>query len=184
MRKYRIIASEGQTALVREILRGLSADDAGDDGDADYAIVESGYAPLETGVSILFHPGEIQPLIRILNDLAGKNGKPDVLIGRKHETYEPVRPDQILFFRADGNTLFAQTEKQCFEMKHKLFEIENMFPGGCFIRVNKSYIVNILKVREIIPWFGGRLLLKISGNDEHIEVSRTYVRDFREYLGM
>lgn len=182
MRNYRIIASKGQTELIREILRGLSAGAV--EEEADYTIVESGHKAPDSGVSIVFHPDEIQTLIRLLNDLAGKNSAPDVLVGRKHETYEPLKPEQILFFRADGNTLFAHTEKQSFEMKHKLFEIERMFPGGCFIRVNKSYIVNILKVREIIPWFGGRLLLKISGSDEHIEVSRTYVRDFKDYLGM
>jgi len=59
-----------------------------------------------------------------------------------------------------------------------------MISRNNFIRVNKSYIVNILMVKEIIPWFGGRLLLKFSGSEEKIEVSRNYVKDFKQFLGM
>lgn len=69
-------------------------------------------------------------------------------------------------------------------MKQKLFEMEKIISRKNFIRVDKSYIVNILAIKEIIPWFGGRLLLRFNGSEERIEVSRNCVQDFKQFLGM
>jgi len=181
MQCFRLIASESQRELLRQILRGCSCLE---DDNAAIALVECGYTLPEKGLSIVFNHEDITPLLRLLNDLSGKQSESLVLIGRKHETFEPIKPEDILFFKADGNTLFAHTEKQPYEMKQRLFEIEKMISHNNFIRVNKSYIVNILKVKEIIPWFGGRLLLRFCGNEERIEVSRNYVKEFKQFLGM
>lgn len=69
-------------------------------------------------------------------------------------------------------------------MKHRLFEMEKLIACENFVRVNKSNIVNVLKIREIIPWFGGRILLRFTESDERIEVSRNYVKDFKQFLNM
>ena len=69
-------------------------------------------------------------------------------------------------------------------MKEKLYELEGKLPRSQFIRVSKSYIVNIGNVKEIIPWFGGRLILRFTSGNKEVEVSRSQVKSFKEFLGM
>jgi DNA-binding LytR/AlgR family response regulator len=62
--------------------------------------------------------------------------------------------------------------------------MEKLIACNNFIRVNKSNIINVLKIKEIIPWFGGRILLRFISSEERIEVSRNYVKDFKQFLDM
>jgi len=181
MQGFRIIASDAQKELLRQLLRSANCQE---EENSEYVLVESGLPLPEKGLALVFRNEDIASLLRFLNDLAGKQGESAVLIGRKHETFEPIKPEDILFFKSDGNNMYAHTEKQAYEMKQKLFEIEKMISRNNFFRVNKSYVVNILKVKEIIPWFGGRLLLRFALSEERIEVSRNYVKDFKQFLGM
>ena len=151
---------------------------------ADLVLVQKGLSVPEKGLAILFSPDDLSSLIKFLSEVSAENRGTAVLAGRKHNTFEPVRVEDILFFKADGNYVFCHTGSSVFEIKQKLYEIEKMFFSNNFIRVNKSFIVNILKVKEIIPWFGGRLLLKIPESSERIEVSRNFVKGFKDYLGM
>ena len=52
-----------------------------------------------------------------------------------------------------------------------------------FVRVNKSMIVNMLKVDKIVPWIGSRFVLDLKSGDK-IEVTRTYFADFKRRLGI
>ena len=80
--------------------------------------------------------------------------------------------------------MYAYTEQKAYEMKQKLFEMEKLLAYRNFIRVNKSNIVNIMKIKELIPWFGGKILLRLYNTEERIEVSRNYIKDFKQFLDM
>ena len=181
MLRYKIIASEEKQANIQEIMHNL---DNVESDLPDLTIVERGYPLPETGFSLLFSPNETHDLIRLLYALNGLKWIPPVFIGKKHETYEPVKLEDIIYFRSAGNSLYAYTEHQSYEMKQKLFEMEKLLAYRNFIRVNKSNIVNIMKIKEIIPWFGGKILLRLYDTEERIEVSRNYVKDFKQFLDM
>jgi two-component system LytT family response regulator len=55
--------------------------------------------------------------------------------------------------------------------------------GRVFFRANRHQIVNVKAVRDIQPWFGGRLLARIDGGAE-VTISRRRARVFRELMGM
>lgn len=181
MLTFKVTGSEKTVSLVREVLRGMKAEEA---DPPDLLLVEKGTPTPESGVYLTFDTDNLSDLLRFLNTVAPVRQNPPFLIGRKHETFEPILLANILFFRSAGNTLFAHTAKQAYEMKHRLFEMEKLIACENFVRVNKSNIVNVLKIREIIPWFGGRILLRFTESDERIEVSRNYVKDFKQFLNM
>lgn len=56
-------------------------------------------------------------------------------------------------------------------------------PGWMFVRVSKSVILNVNKIKSLAPAFGGRYeaLLK---NGEKIIISRQYVSSLKEVLGV
>lgn len=181
MYDFKIIASKKQSELLREIICNANCRE---EDDADIVLVESGHPIPVNGFAIVFNPDDVVQLIRFINEITGQRKGPQVLIGRKHETFEPLRLEDILFFKAAGNNLFAHTAAKTYEMKQKLYEMEKLISKDNFIRVNRSNIVNILKIKEIIPWFGGRILLRFTGSEERIEVSRNYVKDFKQFLDM
>ena len=55
--------------------------------------------------------------------------------------------------------------------------IESRLPTNAFVRANRTQVVGLAHVREVHPWFAGRLKLKLDGGEEVI-VSRRQARAF------
>lgn len=97
-----------------------------------------------------------------------------------------VNQDHITFIKAMGNKKTAvYTIKGIYETHCTLKEIEDNLDPEKFFRSHKSYIVNLERVTEIIPWFSSTCLLVLDGCDEKdIPVSRYYLKDFHAKLGI
>lgn len=65
---------------------------------------------------------------------------------------------------------------------YTLNELQGLL-GVSFLRVHKSYLANLDHVQTIIPWFNNTYNIVMSDKSE-IPVSRTYVKNFREYMGL
>ena len=98
-------------------------------------------------------------------------------------TYFRVAPEEIYYFEAVDNKVFLYLEKEVYETKLKLYELEDIFRGTDFFRASKSYIVNLAKVKSLSPAFNGRFeaLMK---NGEKVMISRQYVPVLKEKLGL
>ena len=63
-----------------------------------------------------------------------------------------------------------------------MYEIETSFRGSPFLRVNKSMILNVTKIREFKSLLNGRMEAVLD-NSERIEISRNYVPALKVMLG-
>jgi two-component system LytT family response regulator/two-component system response regulator LytT len=64
-----------------------------------------------------------------------------------------------------------------------LDELQAHLDPDIFWRVHRSYLVNINKIKEIVPWFSRNYLLKMNdGKATEIPVSRSQTKRLREYL--
>lgn len=90
---------------------------------------------------------------------------------------------EIYYFESVDNKVYACCEKKVFEIKQKLYELEEIYKQTDFVRVSKSMIVNISKVNKIVPMFNGRLEGVLS-NDEKVIISRQYVAKLKKKLGI
>jgi DNA-binding LytR/AlgR family response regulator len=99
--------------------------------------------------------------------------------------YIPLEINQIVFFRAYGNDTYAYTldGKSC-KIKNKLYELEEEILSKRYIRINKSEIVNISYIIRITPMFKGNFILKLQNYKEQLDVSRNYIKGFKERIGM
>lgn len=97
--------------------------------------------------------------------------------------YFQVAPEDIYYFEAVDNKVFMYLDKEVYETKRKLYELERLFQGTDFFRASKSCIVNLAKVKSLSPAFNGRFeaLMK---NGERVMISRQYVRVLKEKLGL
>lgn len=76
------------------------------------------------------------------------------------------------------------TAANSFVTGHTLKELAGrLYPSG-FLRIHKSFIVNIERVREIVPWFNNTYMLFLDGSREKIPVSRHYIKDFNQAMGI
>ncbi|MDE6365064.1 MAG: LytTR family transcriptional regulator DNA-binding domain-containing protein [Lachnospiraceae bacterium] len=97
--------------------------------------------------------------------------------------YFQVEPEEIYYFEAVDNRVFLYLEKEVYETKRRLYELEEFFQDTDFFRASKSCIVNLAKVKSLSPAFNGRFeaLMK---NGERVMISRQYVPVLKEKLGL
>lgn len=94
-----------------------------------------------------------------------------------------INPKNIYYFEAVDNKVFLYLEKDVYETKHKLYELEERFAGTDFFRVSKSVIMNLAKVKSLSPAFNGRFEASMM-NGEKILISRQYVPALKQKLGL
>lgn len=179
--KLNLICSDPHRLMLQELLGARSITI---DAQADLCLVESGCPPPPDRLCILFQPGHIPALLDLLNRLASSGEESGVIVGRINEDrYAVIAHEQIFYFEARGNYTFCVTSGGEYRVREKLYELEGGLPQDKFIRVSKSFIVNIENVSEILPWFGRRLILRFAGSKLEVEVSKNYVKTFKEFLG-
>jgi DNA-binding LytR/AlgR family response regulator len=64
-----------------------------------------------------------------------------------------------------------------------LTELEERLAHTNLVRVHKSYIVNMDKVKEVVPWFKGTYWLKVEG-DVEIPISKSRIKEIKDILGL
>lgn len=97
-----------------------------------------------------------------------------------------LRPAEILFAKSDERRqTLLQTEKGPMYTKLALKELEQMLGQQGFLRIHKSYLVNLSKVREIIPWFNNTYVLALENcSEKNIPVARHYMKEFNKQMGI
>lgn len=178
--------------LMREFLenRGFSLVDAG----ASLLVCEDRYCPdnrPEAAVVMLYAPGRLAEFDECLKELAQGVGSPQgrdlnrsIIMGKRDDCFEVLKLDDIACFEAVGDETFCRVKSVKFGVKPKLYELERAYADRGFIRIGKPFVVNVAHIAEVVPWFGGKILLRMDDGRETLEVSRNYARQFREFLGM
>ena len=90
---------------------------------------------------------------------------------------------EVYYFESVDNKVYACCEKKVFEIKQKLYELEEIYKQTDFVRISKSMIVNISKVSKIVPMFNGRLE-GVLCNGEKVIITRQYVANLKKKLGL
>ena len=78
---------------------------------------------------------------------------------------------------------FEATDNKVFEVKEKLYQLEEQLVSFPFMRASKSMILNLDKIRHLSPAFGGRFEALLE-NKEKVIISRQYVPVLKERLGL
>jgi DNA-binding LytR/AlgR family response regulator len=83
--------------------------------------------------------------------------------------------DEILFFETAGAQVAVHTADQIFGSKYKLYELEEMLPGS-FMRVSKSTIINVNKIRAVHKNITGASEVEFANCHKKAFVSRSYYK--------
>ncbi|HOI84733.1 MAG TPA: LytTR family DNA-binding domain-containing protein [Acholeplasmataceae bacterium] len=98
--------------------------------------------------------------------------------------YLQIPLKQITYLEAFGDEIFMHLDHQPSQLiKQPLYQLEEMLKPYHFLRIGKSYLVNMTKIRYIRTSFNAKLDLELICGT-HLEVSRSFVKDFKYALGI
>jgi DNA-binding LytR/AlgR family response regulator len=93
-----------------------------------------------------------------------------------------VSPSDIFYIETVDNKTFLYCESDVYEAKQKLYELEELRMTD-FLRISKSVIVNLSKIKSLAPSMSGKLEATLK-NGERVVISRQYVNELKKNLGI
>ncbi len=120
---------------------------------------------------------------RHLADAGQKRPVHPSISGRIDQKIYVLSPEDISLFYTIKGKVFADSKNFTYEIRQKLYEVEDLLVGTSFIRISKSAIVNIHRIKNIEVTFNGSLVVKFSNGHEEI-ISRRFVSKVKEFIGL
>ncbi len=95
--------------------------------------------------------------------------------GENKEIYR-IKLDEILYFEAVGELVFAYTMLRVYEIKMRLYQAEEIAKRNMILRVSKSFLVNLKMIENVRPALNGRFIATMI-NGEEVLISRQYAKE-------
>jgi len=81
--------------------------------------------------------------------------------------------ENVYYFEAIDEKVFAYTGEKVYEIKSRLYEVEKAYSAHRFVRCSKSVVVNLMLIASISPALNGRFFAHMK-NGEKLIISRQY----------
>lgn len=94
--------------------------------------------------------------------------------------YEIAVTELCYIESVDGKT-FLYTKDRVYETAYRIYELEERLKAKHFLRVSKSMLVNLMKIRSIQPALNGRFTAVLRSGEKVI-ISRSYVKALKAAL--
>lgn len=91
----------------------------------------------------------------------------DAIFIRDKGCLTKIAYSEIVYLKGDGNYTTLVTREKSFSLRNILKEFEEILPTESFLRIHKSFIVNLEEIRTISP-------KEVSVCNEKVPVGRTY----------
>jgi two-component system LytT family response regulator/two-component system response regulator LytT len=125
-----------------------------------------------------------EDLEKVIEAVQARHGRRDQLAVRVGERFVLVQAEEIVHASLVDEAILVVTNTVSGTSNHRtLDELQARLDPAVFWRVHRSHLVNITRIKEIVPWFSRNYLLKMKDpKATEIPVSRTQTRRLREYL--
>lgn len=121
-------------------------------------------------------------LVALLEDLQAERGKPERLVVRSGGRIFFLRVEEIDWIEAADNYVCLHVGRESHLLRGTMASIEERLDPRKFLRIHRSTIVNLDRVRELAPLFHGDYAVRLRDGTELI-LSRTYREKLQEPLG-
>jgi two-component system LytT family response regulator len=92
-----------------------------------------------------------------------------------------IRVSEIDWIEADDDLVRIHTGKAIHAHRSTLTHLESRLPASKFLRIHRSTLVNVDRIREIQPWFQGDWVL-ILHDGTRLHSGKSYRAKVREYI--
>jgi len=124
---------------------------------------------------------EIERIVRLVAERQGRRERLAIKVG---ERFMLVQAEEIIFASLNDDGIVVVTDQHAGTSNYRtLDELHERLDPTVFWRVHRSHLVNINKIKEIVPWFSRNYILRMKDEKStEIPVSRIQTRRLREYL--
>ena len=108
----------------------------------------------------------------------------DRFMVRQGQHIQTMETSMVSLFYADGRTVYlVNSEGRKYIIDYKLEELEKLLNPKNFFRVNRTFVMNIRAVNDVVVYTNSRLkVTPMVDLDQEIIVSREKVGDFKTWL--
>jgi len=126
-------------------------------------------------------PAELERLLQLL---AARQDRREQLALKVGDRFLLVQTDDVVHASVEDDVITVVTNSLSGTSNYRtLDELQARLDPAVFWRVHRSHLVNINKIKEIVPWFSRNFLLKMKDvKGTEIPVSRAQTKRLREYL--
>jgi two-component system, LytTR family, response regulator LytT len=124
---------------------------------------------------------EMERLLQLLSD---RQERREQLAVKVADRFLLVQSDEVVHASVEDDVITVVTNSLSGTSNYRtLDELQARLDPAVFWRVHRSHLVNINKIKEIVPWFSRNYILKMrDGKGTEIPVSRSQTKRLREYL--
>jgi len=128
-------------------------------------------------------PAPLTHLEQALQLLQKKNYKNRFMVRTGEHIHSVPVADIILFYAEDRNVFLLCENRKKYIIDYKMEELEDLLDPALFFRVNRSFMVNINSIKDVIVYSNSRLLIRLHADcDKEIVVSRERVQEFKDWF--
>jgi two-component system LytT family response regulator/two-component system response regulator LytT len=123
-------------------------------------------------------------LEKIVQLVTGRQSRRDRLAVKVGERFLLVQAEEIIYASLVDDSITVVTDQHAGASNYRtLDELHARLDPDVFWRVHRSHLVNINKIKEIVPWFSRNYILRMKDEKAtEIPVSRMQTRRLRDYL--
>lgn len=112
-------------------------------------------------------------VINLIEMIQGLSGSVNTVLGKRDNKITIINIEEVIKFYSDESKSYCRTVKGAFQIKEKLYELEEMLPKKDFIRISNSIIANIKYVDCFDVGVVGDIIVKFKdGSNEYVSKRR------------
>lgn len=105
------------------------------------------------------------------------------LVSKDGERMFLIDPEDICFIQAEKGLLTVHYNDEIKPLNESLDKLENRLNSNYFVRLHRSYIVNLKKVKEVQSWFNGKYMVIMDDeNKTQLSSSKTGAERLRKLI--
>ena len=125
---------------------------------------------------------QLEKIVKLMT--SGRQIRRDQVAIRVGERFMLVQAEEIIYASLADDSINIVTGQVTGTSNYRtLDDLQARLDPDIFWRVHRSHLVNINKIKEIVPWFSRNYILRMKDTKgTEIPVSRTQTKRLREYL--
>ncbi len=129
-------------------------------------------------------PAAGDDLEKLLQLLSARQERREQLAVKVGDRFLLIRTDEVVHASVENDVITVVTNTLAGTSNYRtLDELQARLDPAVFWRVHRSHLVNINRIKEIVPWFSRNYILKMKdAKGSEIPVSRSQTKRLREYL--
>lgn len=105
------------------------------------------------------------------------------ITGTNEDTTIKIEPMDVTCFISENNKVFAIIGDKRYQIKERLYQLEDMDFNTYFVKLNQSCYANMKQIKEFKTSFGGAILV-IFNNGYKDYIARRELKNVKERMGL